>query len=866
MFNPNSFANSRSDGIGVLEIIGNDERKPDQPRLFVPLKRSELSGEITGPLAALRLTQIYGFSAEQCEKTLEAVYRFPLPGDAAVTKVRVCFGTVEINAELKTRAQAEGDYEEAKRTGRQAALATRESPDVFTLRVAGIQPDQEIKVETSYVQLARAEGAALSLRIPLTTAPRYVRSDELTARHAQGQPLALLRDPGHRFALDLNLRGASAVESSTHSLNTIQADDGIRVTLRDGEVIPDRDCVLAWQPQQAEQHPALQVWLHDDPDTAQLYFLALLAPPAATASTRRALREAILLVDHSGSMQGAKWAAADWAVKSFLYGMSERDQLALGLFHSTTRWFERQLRQAEGQTVEAAIHFLEKHKDSGGTELGVALEQALALARTNDERARHVLIITDAEVTDAGRILRLAAEESQTANRRRISVLCIDAAPNSHLAMELAERGGGLAKFLTSDPAEEDIATALDEVLADWAEPLLPNLRLEVNRVVAQTAGREVKQTSEAGWSAIDLGDLPVSRAVWVAGRVPRGNPADLSFRVGASNDWLATAEASQLAPGTASIKALFGARRILGLEYLIHSGYAGQELREQLARLGYDPAEALAAPEKSKVYAENVREDASRALRTLLVREALDYGLASAETAFVATRTEAGKVVEESVAVANALPAGWSDSFLSYNTGALPALACMAPPPSPPSASLNAMTFQAAPMDYLEEDSETAEFALAEDEPLRHISAPQSATVDYLVTEAAAPRGTSQTLLFSGAPVFTDSQALLFDSARDQATPQLPQWGTISRLALRFPAGSPAPTILDVGLTLLIFVDDLATPRAKVRLRDLVRQGGSRPLNLAREVGQALRIVLADSAGGWSNGAPHIEVSLDWI
>ena len=46
-------------------------------------------------------------------------------------------------------------------------------------------------------------------------------------------------------------------------------------------------------------------------------------------------------------------------------------------------------------------------------------------------------------------------------------------------------------------------------------------------------------------------------------------------------------------------------------------------------------------------------------------MREALGYGLASSETAFVAVRTEAGRVVEGRVAVANALPAGWSEDFL---------------------------------------------------------------------------------------------------------------------------------------------------------------------------------------------------------
>src|SRR6266508_609227 len=370
MFNPKPFANSRPDGIGALEIIGEPGDQPDPPGLFVPLKRTELRGEITVPLASLRLTQIYGYSKEQCDRTLEAVYRFPLPGDAAVTGVRVTFGEVEIVAELKERGQAETDYEEAARTGRQAALATRESPDVFTLRVAGIQPDQEIKVEICYVQLARLEGAGWSLRVPLTTAPRYVRSDEIASRHAQGQPLALLRDPGHRFALDVIVRGASTVESPTHELATSEENCAAHARLRDGETIPDRDCVLTWRPQQEASAAALQVFLADDPESGQAYFLALVSPPSTRDVMRTAPREAILLVDHSGSMGGAKWEAADWAVKSFLYGLSGRDTFALGLFHSTTKWFDNIPRQADGPTIEKAIDFLIRNRDAGGTELG----------------------------------------------------------------------------------------------------------------------------------------------------------------------------------------------------------------------------------------------------------------------------------------------------------------------------------------------------------------------------------------------------------------------------------------------------------------------------------------------------------------
>jgi Ca-activated chloride channel family protein len=226
-----------------------------------------------------------------------------------------------------------------------------------------------------------------------------------------------------------------------------------------------------------------------------------------------------------------------------------------------------------------------------------------------------------------------------------------------------------VAKFLTSSPDEKDISTALDEVLADWAEPVMAGLRLGVNRQDVKAAGREVLRT-EARESLIDLSDLPAGRTIWVAGRVPRGDISDLTFRViTKDNQEVATCrlDIAKEAIEHDALKALFGARRVLGLEFLIHSGYDPKDLLEQLERLGYDSEKVLSdlKGKPPKVYAENVREEATEALRSLLLREALDYGIACSETAFVAVRREAGKLVEGSVAVANALPAGWSEEFL---------------------------------------------------------------------------------------------------------------------------------------------------------------------------------------------------------
>ena len=856
------------------------------PAGFVPLKRTELSGELAGPLAQLRLTQVFSYSKAACDRTLEAAYRFPMPGDAAVIAVRVRFGEVSIHAKLADRREAEADYERAKVEGRRAALATRETPDVFTLKVAGLRPDQEVTVETTIVLLARPEADGWSIRIPLTTAPRYVRGDEAGSRAAEGQPLAILRDPGHRFRLDLGLRGSAPVESSTHRIVVNGEGRSRRATLLDGEVVPDRDFILSWRSQGAVDRPTLDVARHDDPASGFSYFLAMVAPPSTFDPGRGLAREIVLLVDHSGSMGGPKWQAADWAVERFLADLTPRDRFALGLFHSSTKWFSTAPRMAEPKAVKEAVAFLKANRDQGGTELGVALEQALSQDRGRGEPSRHVLIVTDAEVTDSGRLLGLVEAESKRCNRRRVSVLCIDAAPNSLLALELADRGGGVARFLTSDPAEQDIASALDRVLADWAEPVLAGLRLEVDRPGVRGAGRSTVGVGRAGWSGLDLGDLPAGRPIWVAGRVPLGDPAPLNFRLAtAKGHELATirSEAVGEVPEGPAMKALFGARLVLELERLFQTPSDSDKLGESLLGLGYDPRAVLEG--LKKVYPENEKVASRERLRGLLVRESLEHGLACSETAFLAERTEAGRAVEGLIEVANALPAGWSNDI--HNVGGLNVRIVASPPSTtsgpfrtsygaPPSRgggsgggggyggggsrggapqSVDSFLMMSADMLMHKEDTEM----------LTHPSVMPVRARSEAAKPAASGPDRRQAVVFLGAVATSGVEAVLFDSSRDQNSKILPDLATLNRVELSFPGGSPDPRTIDKTLAILIFVDDLAEPRARVLLADLIRSGGKRPLNLIKKPKQVVRLVLADPGGRWARGGPRIEITLGW-
>jgi Ca-activated chloride channel family protein len=119
---------------------------------------------------------------------------------------------------------------------------------------------------------------------------------------------------------------------------------------------------------------------------------------------------------------------------------------------------------------------------------------------------------------------------------------------------------------------------------------------------------------------------------------------------------------------------------------------------------------------------------------------------------------------------------------------------------------------------------------------------------------------GSGLAVVFSGTPQVTGGEAVLFDSA--SGGDRLPTGGRLSRLAVRFPGGAPSGA-LDAGLVLALYVDDLTAPRARVRLADLVRQGGERPLNVRYQPGQVVRLILLDAAGAWARGVPALEIAL---
>lgn len=639
------------DGMGTLEVI---DRSTGRKRLFVPLTQTRLTGVVTGPLAEFHLSQIFEFKKTTFSHTIEAIYRFPLPGDVIITGVQVSFGEEVLKTTLKEREDAKDEYHNAFEQRRKAILLTREAPDIFTLHLTGIEPDNMVTVDISLLQYAMIDDSEMVFRIPLTVSPRYIRDDEMRLPQRNAHPQIQLLDPGHTFTLDLIVNGNPAIKSPSHQIITEKKDDSVRVSLQESEAIPDRDFILTCISQHDQTLPQFICQVEEHPKENSAYILTTFSSPKKEGN-EPVQRELIILVDHSGSMSGPKWEAADWTVKNLLKTLKPDEYFNLGIFHDSSSWLSNSPIPGTEQSIHSAIEFLKQNQDSGGTNLGIVLEQALSCPKSKGPFVRQIVIITDAEVTDEGRLIRMVRSERNRKEPRSVSVICIDASPNTPLVRELVRVGKGIARFLTSNPSEQDITTALQSALNAWKQPYVRNPTFNVNR----------KQV-ESGDEVYANGSIPLNR-------LPYGVYSEV-FRVPLTGDdisiTLHDADGKERKSGEiiqvkgAGIRELFGSSRIRTLEQIQGGFYSENELSLVLKSLGYEKEQISLYPEGNAMN--------GLFLDDLLVQESLRYSIPSSRTAFVCSSTYPGSPVKASVIVPSAYPAGWDvcqNTYMEYNS-----------------------------------------------------------------------------------------------------------------------------------------------------------------------------------------------------
>lgn len=520
-------------GLGVnrpadeVWIVERPQARPDKPGVFprpdllatgkagelvpIPLQHSSYEARVAGILAETHVRQTY---ANPFAAKIEATYVFPLPEDAAVTDFLVTIGERKIRGLVREREEAKRLYQEAKNQGYVAALLTEERPNLFTQKLANLEPGKQIDVEITYFNTAKLLDGEFELALPTVVGPRYnpagstggidavPRGKGCTSPQAVAvEYLAPDERSGHLVDIAVELDPQVPLEKISSPSHAIAAQDlgggRTRITLQAKETVPNRDFILRWRP--AGQALQTAFWTGGDAD--ERTFALLLAPPASEAELPRQPREMIFVVDRSGSMDGKPMAKVREAMRNCLNGLDVNDTFQIVEFSSNASSFgDRPVPATEGN-VRKAIDYINKLNSGGGTEVEAGFKCAFAIPH-DSQKLRIVSIMTDGYIGNEAEILRLVQDQLGDA---RIFAFGVGNSVNRYLVEELARVGYGAAAIVGLD---EDSGAAIDQFYRRAAYPALTDVAIDWGGLqVTEVYPRRIP-------------DLFVGRPVLVTGRL----------------------------------------------------------------------------------------------------------------------------------------------------------------------------------------------------------------------------------------------------------------------------------------------------------------------------------------------------------
>jgi len=257
---PAAFSQPQEPGEGSLQVVSSGTAAPG----ILPLKHTEVKAEISGFVAEVRVTQVFG---NPSDSPIEAVYVFPLPENSAVNEMTLTVADRVIKGQIKKREEARQVYEKAKAEGRTAALLDQERPNIFTQSVANIPPGHEIRVTIKYIQDLAYDDGEYKFVFPMTIGPRYIPgqakgksgtgwSPDTDAVVDASRITPPVTRPGQRSGRDISVEvklnagiAVKNIRSSSHEITLKTLGEAAAETgLDPGDRIPNKDFLLTYEP------------------------------------------------------------------------------------------------------------------------------------------------------------------------------------------------------------------------------------------------------------------------------------------------------------------------------------------------------------------------------------------------------------------------------------------------------------------------------------------------------------------------------------------------------------------------------------------------------------------------------------------
>ena len=421
-----------------------------------PLKETNVTANINGVIADIYVRQTY---ANEGKEPINANYVFPASSRVSVHGMKMEIGDKVVTAVIKERQEAQQEFEEAKNEGKSASLLEQQRPNVFSMNLANIMPEDVVRIELHYTELIVSSDGAYEFVFPTVVAPRY--SNQIASAAPQTDQWVAspyLPDgkvPPGKYDITVNLATGMPISALTCNSHDVEVkwsgEAAAQVVLSNPEDFAgNRDYILQYKLTGED----VQCGLMLQADEEENYFLLMIQPPERVQVADKPPREYIFVLDVSGSMEGFPLNTAKELLTDFLDHLKETDRFNLVLFDDTSQQMSSNSVPATTANIKKAFDMIEREFGGGGTELLLAIKRAVAIPIDNNI-SRSVILITDGEIAAEQDVFDFIEKNVNNTNYFSFG---IGSSVNRYLIEGVAKKGLG-ESFVATKPAEvSDIA------------------------------------------------------------------------------------------------------------------------------------------------------------------------------------------------------------------------------------------------------------------------------------------------------------------------------------------------------------------------------------------------------------------------
>lgn len=342
------------------------------PMMQLAIKYHHVDVKIEDQIAVTHVDQVF---YNPNDYTVEGTYLFPLPDGAAVTGFTLWVDGQPVEGQVLGADAARQKYEEIVRSLRDPALLEYAGRGAVQARIFPIPPQGERRIELQYTQTLTAENGLVNYTYPLNTEKFSV-------------------DPLETVSVSVAISSTLPIQtvySPSHPIDVTRADVNHAAAVYSAKnVTPDSDFTLYYSLGQSESFHLMTYRDPTDPENPDGFFLLMLAPKPETGSEPIA-KDVILIMDHSGSMDGEKFRQTQAAAKFILAHLNPDDRFFLEVFNNTVQIYDTRMSAAVDSPK--ASTWVDQIDAEGSTDINRALLQAADMV--DAERPVYVIFMTD---------------------------------------------------------------------------------------------------------------------------------------------------------------------------------------------------------------------------------------------------------------------------------------------------------------------------------------------------------------------------------------------------------------------------------------------------------------------------------------